>query len=68
VAGRYGPKRSHRRRAHRLELEIAAEPYGRGIFRDSSGNYTAINLPLGVESDVIEDDKTMRFLRVWSIV
>lgn len=54
--------------AHQLEQEIAADPYGRGLFRASSANYTAIDLPLGIEFDVIEDDKTVRILRVWSLV
>jgi hypothetical protein len=48
--------------SHQLELDVAADPYGRGLFRASSGNYTAVDLPLG-----IEDDKTVRILRVWSI-
>ena len=54
--------------SHRLELDIAADPYGRGLLRASSANYTAVDLPLGIEYDVIEADKTVRFLRVWSIV
>jgi hypothetical protein len=28
----------------------------------------AVELPLGIEYDVIEDDKTVRILRVWSLV
>ena len=54
--------------AHRLEQEIAANPYGRGIFRVSSGNYTAVDLPLGMEYDIIEADKTVRVLLVWSLI
>ncbi len=54
--------------AHQLEQEIAADPYGRGLFRASSGNYTAVDLPLGIEFDIVEDDKTVRILRVWSLV
>lgn len=54
--------------SHQLELEIVANPTGRGLFRASSANYTAVDLPLGIEYDVIEDDKTVRILRVWSLV
>jgi hypothetical protein len=54
--------------SHRLEQEIAADPYSRGLQRISTGNYTAVDLPLGIEYDVIEDDKTVRVLRVWSLV
>jgi hypothetical protein len=54
--------------SHRLEQDVAADPHGRGLFRASSANYTAVELPLGVEYDIIEDDKTVRFLRVWSLV
>lgn len=49
--------------SHRLEQEIAADPYGCGLYRASSANYTAVDLPLG-----IEDDKTVRILHVWSLV
>ena len=54
--------------SHRLEQDITADPYGRGLLRVSSANYTAVDLPLGIEYDVIEDDKTVRVLRVWSLV
>ena len=54
--------------SHQLERDIAADPYGRGLLRASSANSTAVDLPLGIEYDVIEDDKTVRVLRVWSLV
>jgi hypothetical protein len=53
--------------SHSFEQDVAADPYGRGLFRPSSANYTAVELPLGIEYDVIEDDKTVRILHVWSL-
>ena len=35
---------------------------------NSSVNRTATDLPLGIEYEIIEDDKTVRILRVWSLV
>jgi hypothetical protein len=54
--------------SHQLEQDLAADPRGRGLFRASSANYTAVDLPLGIEYDIIEDDKTVRILRVWSLI
>lgn len=36
--------------------------------RNSSVNRTAIELPLGIDYEIIEDDKAVRILRVWSVV
>jgi hypothetical protein len=38
-----------------------------GESRDSSVNRTAFDRPLGIEFEVIEDDKKVRVLRVWSL-
>lgn len=39
-----------------------------GFSRNSSVNRTAIDLPLGIDYEIIEDDKLVRVLRVWSLV
>lgn len=56
------------RAAHRLELALARHPLVIGLARSSSVNRTVIDLPLGIDYEVIEDDKTVRVLRVWSLV
>jgi hypothetical protein len=50
--------------SHRLEQEIARDPFGRGSRRNASVNRTAIDLPLGIDYEIIEDDKKVRILRV----
>jgi hypothetical protein len=54
--------------SHRLEQDLARDPYGRGIARNASVNRTATDLPLGIDYEIIEDDKKVRVLRVWSLV
>jgi hypothetical protein len=54
--------------SHQLELEIATDPAGRGLPRRAAPGYIAVELPLCIEYEVIEDDKTVRVLHVWSIV
>jgi hypothetical protein len=54
--------------SHRLELDLTREPYSRGIRRNSSVNRTATDLPLGVDYEIIEDDKRVRILRVWAMM
>ena len=54
--------------SHKLEQFLANDPYRRGIARNSSINRTAIELPLGIDYEIIEDDKKVRILRVWSII
>lgn len=56
------------RAAHRLELALTRHPLVVGFARDSSVNRTAIDLPLGVDYEIIEDDKLVRVIRVWSLV
>ena len=53
--------------SHQLEQDVAADPYGRGLFRASSGNYTAVGRPRGMGYFGVEDDNTVRILRVWLI-
>lgn len=56
------------RAAHRLEQALSRQPLVVGIARNSSVNRTAIDLPLGIDYEIIEDDKKVRVLRVWSLV
>jgi hypothetical protein len=54
--------------SHRLGQDLARDPYATGFPRNSPVNRTAIDLPLGIDYEIIEDDKTVRVLRVWSLV
>jgi hypothetical protein len=54
--------------AHRLDQSLSLDPYARSFQRNSSVNRTAIELPLGIDYEIIEDDKKARVLRVWSLV
>jgi hypothetical protein len=53
--------------AHRLDLALARHPFAIGRPRNSSVNRTAVDLPLGDDYEIIEDDKTVRVVRVWSL-
>jgi hypothetical protein len=54
--------------SHRLDQDLADDPFGIGLPRSSSVNRTAVEPPLGIDYEVIEDDKKVRVLRVWSMV
>jgi hypothetical protein len=54
--------------SHRLDLALASDPYAIGFATGSSVNRTAIDLPLGIDYEIIEDDKKVRVLRVWSVL
>jgi hypothetical protein len=54
--------------AHRLELALSRHPFAIGIARTSSVNRTATDYPLGIDYEIIEDDKLVRVLRVWSLI
>jgi len=56
------------RAAHLIDQDLAHNPYARGFPRNASVNRTAVEYPLGVEYEIIEDDKTVRVLTVWSLV
>lgn len=51
----------------RIERELRRQPLDVGESRTSSVNRTYFDRPLGVEYEVIEDDKRVRVLRVWLI-
>lgn len=52
--------------AHRLELALADQPFI-GTRRNSSVNRTATDYPLGIDFEIIEDDKKVRIIRVWPL-
>lgn len=54
--------------SHQLEQEVAADPHGRGIPHPGGPGYMAAELPLCIEYEIIEADKTVRILHVWSLV
>lgn len=54
--------------SHRLDQDLANNPFARGVPRNVSVNRTATDLPLGIDYEIIEDDKRVRVLRVWSLV
>ncbi len=53
--------------AHRLEEALAQQPYI-GRRRNSSVNRTVTDSPLGIDFEIIEDDKKVRIIRVWALV
>jgi len=54
--------------AHRLELALTQHPFAIGIARGSSVSRTVTDFPLGIDYEIIEDDKKVRVLRVWSLI
>jgi len=54
--------------SHRLDVALARRPFAVGLPRNSSVNRTAVDLPLGLDNEIIEDDKIVRVLRVWSLI
>jgi hypothetical protein len=53
--------------SHWLEQAIENRPIGFGEARNSSVVRIAFRPPLGIEFEIIEDDKKVRVLRVWSV-
>ena len=53
--------------SHWLEESIGRQPIGFGEARNSSVVRIAFHPPLGIEFEIIEDDKRVRVLRVWTI-
>ena len=56
------------RASHRLDVALGRHPFGLGLPRTSSVNRLAVDLPLGIDYEIIEDDKTVRVVHVWSLV
>lgn len=53
--------------AHHLDRDLALIPFARGFRRNAAVNRTAVELPLGIDYEIIEDDKKVRVLRVWTV-
>lgn len=53
--------------SHRLDNELMRDPKNLGESRNASVNRTTLAMPLGIEFEVIEDDKKVRVVRVWAI-
>lgn len=53
--------------SHELEQVIGRRPLGFGEARASSVVRVAYHPPLGIEFEIIEDDKRVRVLRVWAV-
>jgi hypothetical protein len=53
--------------AHHLDQGLATAPFSMGFRRNASVNRTAVVGPLGIDYEIIEDDKQFRVLRVWSV-
>lgn len=53
--------------SHRLDIALQHDPRNLGESRSSSMVRVAIGLPLGIEFEIIEDDKKVRVLGVWLI-
>jgi hypothetical protein len=53
--------------SYRLEQDLAQDPYARGVRRNASVNRTTVDLPLGIDYEIIEDDKRVRIVHVWAV-
>ena len=53
--------------AHRLDSALERHPFEIGLKRNSSVNRTAVDLPLGSDYEIIEDDKTVRVIHAWLV-
>lgn len=51
---------------HRLEQQLAQNPLGTGESRDSSVHRVKMVPPIGIDFDVIEDDKRVLVQAVWA--
>jgi hypothetical protein len=51
--------------AHRLEHELQSDPFHVGESRESSVRRVAFESPLGIEFEIVEDDKKVRVLGAW---
>jgi hypothetical protein len=52
--------------SHWLEQELGRRPLELGESRGTSVVRIAYHSPLGIEYEVVEDDKKVRVFRVWS--
>ena len=54
--------------SHLIEQALMSQPLTYGSPRGASVTRMAYEPPLGVEFEIIEDDKKVRMLRVWSLL
>ncbi len=54
--------------SNRLDQELADDPFGIGLPRTASVNRTAVEPPLGIDYEIVEDDKKVRVLRAWAVL
>ena len=53
--------------SHRLDRLLGRDPRNQGESRETDTDRTMFDSPLGVDFEIVEDDKKVRVLRVWSI-
>lgn len=53
--------------SHRLDTALKYDPRNLGESRASLAVRVAIGHPLGIEFEIVEDDKKVRVLRVWLV-
>jgi len=53
--------------SYAIERALTSDPFSYGINRTTPLLRIAYEPPLGVEFEIIEDDKKVRVLRVWSL-
>lgn len=53
--------------AHRLDGRLRSDPLHMGESRESSVRRVAFDAPVGIEFEVIEDDKKVRVLGLWLV-
>lgn len=54
--------------SHRFDQNLARDPYAVGIPLGSPQVRTVSEPPLMVDYEIVEDDRKVRVLRVWSVV
>lgn len=54
--------------SYQVDQNLATDPYGMGLPFGSPQMRTVSEPPLAVDYEIIEDDKKVRILRVWSAV
>ena len=52
---------------HQLEQRLRLDPYRIGRRRQSSVNRVVLSSPIGMSFEIIEDDKKVLILAIWSI-
>lgn len=53
--------------SHRIDKQLARNPFACGFARNASVNRTVVDRPLGVDYEIIEDDKKVRIHGVWAV-